>query len=137
MMGRLGRFVGVGFVGFSTDAGLTELLVGAGLGPLPARAIAYLAAVGLTYLLNRHVTFRPGHAASAAEGGRYLVVNLVSAAVNTGCYAAALTLLPDLRPAAAVAIGSAVAMGVSYLGYSRLVFRPETESDQAAWRLAS
>ncbi|WP_181700410.1 GtrA family protein [Chthonobacter albigriseus] len=128
MADRLVRFVFVGATGFAVDAGLTEALVAAGSSPLVARVFAFAVAIGVTYGLNRAITFADRKSAReaggrVAEGGRYLAVNLAAMAVNYAVFAAVLTAAPGLRPMLAVAAGSGVAMVVSYLGYSRFVFR--------------
>lgn len=128
---RIGRFLLVGGTGFLVDAGLTELLVAAGLHPLAARAAAFALAVLVTYGLNRRFTFAAARPARAAEGGRYLAVNLAAMGVNYAVFAAVLAAVPGVRPFLAVACGSAVALAVSYAGYSRFVFSGP-RNDQAA-----
>lgn len=124
LAGRLARFAAVGGLGFLVDAGLTEALVAAGAGPLPARVLSIAVAISTTYALNRSVTFRSAARgrAAVAEGGRYAAVALAASAVNWLVFAAVMTLAPATRPALAVAAASGVAMGVSYLGYAGLVF---------------
>lgn len=129
---RIGRFLLVGGTGFLVDGGLTELLVAAGLHPLAARAAAFAVAVAVTYVLNRRFTFATDGPARAVEGGRYLAVNLAAMTVNYAVFAAVLATLPEVRPVLAVACGSAVALVVSYAGYSRFVFGRERTTDQAA-----
>jgi putative flippase GtrA len=135
-IGRIARFAAVGGLGFALDAGTTEILVAAGAGKLPARVAALAIAVLATFVLNRTITWQSNRAGSAmaAEGGRYAAVALAGAGVNWLVYAALVVALPDLRPALAVAAGSAAAMSFSYLGYARLVF---AGTDQAARRPAS
>lgn len=121
---RLSAFAGAGALGFLVDAGLTELLVLWGTGPLVARVIAVAAAMTTTFAMNRKVTWR-SEAQGAnllAEAGRYLAVALSASAVNYAVYAALMLAFPGLRPFIAVAAGSAAAMVVSYLGFARLVF---------------
>ncbi len=121
---RLLRFAFVGGLGFLVDAGLTQGLVLAGTGPLTARVFGVGLAILATWLLNRTVTFASAPAGRGlfAEGGRYLAVALTGTAVNYLTFAAAITLVPALPAFLAVAAGSAVAMGVTYAGYARLVF---------------
>lgn len=122
--GRLLRFAAVGLAGFAVDAGLTELAIAAGAGPFVARVGAIAAAIATTWWLNRRLTWRSEARglAAAGEGARYVAVALAGTAVNYGVYAVLLALLPDLRPALAVAAGSAAAMVVTFLGYQTLVF---------------
>ncbi len=121
---RLTRFAVVGGIGFVVDAGLTEALVALGVSPLAARVAAIAAAILTTYLLNRSLTFRSDRrgAAAVGEGGRYVAVALAVAAANYAIYAAIVLAVPGVRPLLAVAVASGIAMVLSYLGYSRLVF---------------
>ena len=83
-----------------------------------------LAAVTLTWSLNRHWVFEPTEN-RASEYGRYVSAQLFGAAINLSVYAAAIELFAPLArvPAAALAIGSAAAMAFNYLASSRIVFR--------------
>ncbi len=76
----------------------------------------------VTWLLNRHLTFGPSSRGMAVEGARYGGVGVVTSIVNYLVYSALLLALPGLPPLAALAVASLVAMALSYLGYSRLVF---------------
>lgn len=137
MPDRILRFLIVGSTGFIVDAGLTEALVLSGLSPLVARLFAFAVAIAVTYALNRVFTFadrrRSGrtHAMRLAESMRYVAVNLAAMSVNYAVFAAALTLVPELRPMLAVAAGSVVAMAVSYIGYSRYVFQARVRGSAA------
>lgn len=124
-LGRYARFLVVGGLGFAVDAVATELLVAAGLPALGARVAAIALAMATTYLLNRRLTFRSDRrgAALLAEGGRYFAVALGAAAFNYAVFALVLALAPGIRPGLAVAVASAAAMVLSYLGYSTVVFR--------------
>ena len=125
LLERIKRFALVGGIGFTVDAGLTEALYAAGVGPLVARALAVVVAVATTFLLNRHLTFRSTARglAVAAEFGRYAATSSLSTAINYAIYAALMTSLPGLRPVLAVAAGVAVGMVVNFLAYDRFVFR--------------
>ncbi|TIT06194.1 MAG: GtrA family protein, partial [Mesorhizobium sp.] len=72
--------------------------------------------------INRHVTFAPSSRSIAEEGARYGGVGIATSIVNYLVYCAVLLALPALPPLAALAIASIVAMTLSFLGYSRLVF---------------
>jgi putative flippase GtrA len=131
---RLLGFATAGALGFAVDAGLTEALVALGVGPYAARVVAVAAAIAVTYAVNRGYTWKRHADAAPAAGrkARYLAVSLASTALNYAVYALAITANPALRPAIAVACGSAVAMVSNYLGYSRLVFPSRTPPDQVA-----
>lgn len=127
---RLGGFALAGFSGFFVDAGLTELLASFGVSPYLGRVFAVAVAIGVTYTVNHNLTWRERRAPVPGRRTRYLAVSLVAIAVNYLTFAAALGLLPGLRPVIAVAAGTGVGMVINYFGYSRLVFRGG--EDQAA-----
>ncbi len=127
---RLGGFALAGFSGFFVDAGLTELLASFGVSPYVGRVFAVAVAISVTYAINRNLTWKERRAPVPGRRTRYLAVSLVSIAVNYLTFAAALSLLPSLRPVVAVAAGTGVGMVMNYFGYSRLVFRHD--ADQAA-----
>lgn len=131
---RLGGFLAAGSVGFIVDAGLTETCVALGLNPYAARVVAVAAAIATTYVINRFFTWR--RSATQTQGGRrkarYLAVSLASMAINYAVYAMAVATFAGIRPALAVAFGSAVGMVSNYFGYSRLVFGASDKNDQAA-----
>lgn len=127
---RLGSFALAGFSGFFVDAGLTELLASCGVSPYLGRVFAVAVAIGVTYTINRNLTWKERRAPVPGRRTRYLAVSLVSIAVNYLTFATALSLLPGLRPVIAVAAGTGVGMVMNYFGYSRLVFTDD--ADQAA-----
>ncbi|RWM10418.1 MAG: GtrA family protein [Mesorhizobium sp.] len=122
-MGRLTRFVLAGGIGFVADAAALWLLLSATpLGPLAARVLSIGFALCVTWQINRHLTFSPSSRGMAREGARYGGVGIATSIVNYLVYCAALFALPGLPPLAALVIASLVAMALSFLGYSRLVF---------------
>ncbi|RWM27092.1 GtrA family protein [Mesorhizobium sp.] len=122
-MGRLTRFVLAGGIGFVADAAALWLLLSATpLGPLAARVLSIGFALCVTWQINRHVTFSPSSRGMVREGARYGGVGIATSIVNYLVYCAALFALPSLPPLAALVIASLVAMALSFLGYSRLVF---------------
>lgn len=123
MVGRLFRFVLAGGIGFVADAAALWLLLSATpLGPLLARVLSIGFALGVTWQINRHLTFAPSSRGMAREGARYGGVGIATSIVNYLVYCALLFALPGLPPLAALAIASTVAMTLSFIGYSRLVF---------------
>lgn len=123
------RFCLVGAVGFLVDAGLLLALLATGtLGPIAARVVSILVAVTVTWLLNRLLTFRSDDPRHLFEWSRYALVNGVGALVNYGCYVACLLLIPGIAPLLALAVGSAVALIVNYLGSRHLVFWQDSAS---------
>ncbi|RWL39885.1 MAG: GtrA family protein [Mesorhizobium sp.] len=122
-MGRLVRFTLAGGIGFAADgAALWLLLAGTPLGPLSARVLSIGFALCVTWQINRRLTFAPSNRSITEEGARYGGVGVTTSIVNYLVYYAVLLALPALPPLAALAIASIVAMTLSFLGYSRLVF---------------
>jgi putative flippase GtrA len=122
-MKRLVSFIVAGGVGFAADAAaLWLLLTLTPLGPFVARIISIGLALCITWLINRHLTFSPSSRGMAWEGARYGGVGIATSIVNYLVYCAILVTVPALPPLAALAAASLVAMTLSFLGYSRLVF---------------
>lgn len=122
-MGRIARFAVIGGIGFIADAlVLAALLRLTPLDPFAARLVSIAVALLVTWQLNRHVTFGPSARAVAIEGARYGGVGIATSIANYAVFSAALLAFPALPPLAALAIGSAAAMALSFLGYSRFVF---------------
>lgn len=122
-MGRVARFVLAGGAGFVADAAALWLLMHATpLGPLSARVLSIAFALCVTWQINRNLTFTPSSRGMAQEGARYGGVGIATSVVNYLVYCAALLALPGLPPLIALALASLVAMTLSFLGYSRLVF---------------
>jgi putative flippase GtrA len=120
------RFGVVGALGFIADAGVLQLLLVLGWGPVGARAVAIPVAVLATWALNRKFTFPEAQAGPAlASLGRYAGVSAVGAAVNFVVYTALVLASATLsaHPMAALAVGSVAAMLVNYLGSRHFAFR--------------
>ena len=122
-MSRLVRFVFAGGIGFAADAAALWLLLAVTpLGPFVARMLSIGFALCVTWQINRHLTFSPSRRGMAREGARYGGVGIATSIVNYLVYSAILLALPTAPPLAALAVASLVAMALSFLGYSRLVF---------------
>lgn len=122
-MSRLVRFVFAGGIGFVADAAALWLLLAVTpLGPFVARMLSIGFALCVTWQLNRHLTFSPSNRGMAQEGARYGGVGIATSIVNYLVYSAMLFAVPATPPLAALAVASLVAMTLSFLGYSRLVF---------------
>jgi putative flippase GtrA len=122
-VGRLVRFALTGGIGFAADAAaLWLLLATTPLGALSARVLSIGFALCVTWQINRHLTFSPSGRGIAQEGARYGGVGIATGIVNYLVYCAILFALPALPPLAALAFASIIAMALSFLGYSRLVF---------------
>ncbi|TIU94089.1 MAG: GtrA family protein [Mesorhizobium sp.] len=112
-----------GGIGFVADAAALWLLLSVTpLGPLAARVLSIGFALTVTWQINRHLTFAPSSRGIAQEGARYGGVGVATSIVNYLIYCALLFALPSLAPLAALTVASLVAMALSFVGYSRLVF---------------
>lgn len=116
----------VGAIGFCVDGGVLTLLVnGFGVDSFGARALSFTAAVLVTWLLNRHVTFHERKdACRLSELGRYVGTQLAGAIANLAVYALCLWQVSYLRtwPVIALAIGAAAGFIVNYAGARLIVF---------------
>ncbi|TGR24121.1 MULTISPECIES: GtrA family protein [unclassified Mesorhizobium] len=122
-MQRVVRFVFAGGIGFVADAAALWLLLAVTpLGPFVARMLSIGFALCVTWQINRHLAFSPSSRGVRQEGARYGGVGVATSIVNYAVYSAVLLVLPAAPPLAALAIASLVAMTLSFLGYSRLVF---------------
>ena len=123
-------FLVVGSIGFVVDAGSVLLLVHYGLSPFVARIPAIATAVGITWLLNRRLTFRVNIPKSHAEAMRYGSIALLSAALNFALYSA--LVLAGMWPVLGVAISTVVLMFFSFFSYKRFVFAQAARTSAAA-----
>lgn len=122
-MKRIARFVFAGGIGFLADAAALWLLLSVTtLGPLVARVLSIGFALAVTWQINRRLTFSPSSRGIAAEGARYGGVGIATSIINYAAYSAVLLAWPATPPLAALVLASLVAMTLSFLGYSRLVF---------------
>lgn len=122
-MSRVARFLVAGGVGFLADAAMLWVLTGmVSLDPFLARLLSIGFALTITWLLNRSMTFGPSSRPVAVEGARYGSVGIGTSLVNYAVYSVLIAAFPSLPPLVALVAGSAVAMALSFIGYSRLVF---------------
>ena len=115
---RFIRFCLVGTCGFAVDAGLLSLLVHlAEIGPYVARAPSFLAAVTVTWALNRRFAFDGlARHTRGREYRRYVTVQTLGAMTNLVVYVIAIALVPWFAeiPVLPLAIGSGVALVVNF-----------------------
>jgi putative flippase GtrA len=122
-MSRVLRFAIVGGIGFVADAAaLWLLLATTPLGPFLSRLVSIGFGLTVTWLCNRHLTFRPSSRGPLREGARYGGVGAATSVVNYLVYCGLLLAWPGLPALAALVLASLAAMTLSYIGYSRLVF---------------
>lgn len=122
---QLARFLLVGAAGFAVDIGLLALLLyGLGYGQQSAgligsRLVAFGGAILTTFVLNARFTF--GAPIRGAKATRYVIIQLLGAALNIGTFTI-LVLGPLPRPLIALAIGSAVATISNFLLVRQFVY---------------
>ncbi len=80
------RFLFIGCFGFAMNTILLYALWPL-IGLLPARIIAYILVVSMTWILNRHVTFHSKDRHRVTQWLRYLLVYLCSGALNITTFA--------------------------------------------------
>jgi putative flippase GtrA len=121
------RFAAAGAVGLVVDAGV--LLAGRSLlgwDLYSSRALSYVAAVTVTWALNRAFTFKEYASSSKlVEWARFFAANTVGGAVNLGVYAALVNFVPRVHelPVLGVAAGSLSGLCVNFTLARTYVFR--------------
>ncbi|WP_432711235.1 GtrA family protein [Paraburkholderia acidicola] len=120
------RFAIAGVIGFIVDASVLYLALACGLGLFAGRAVSFIAAVWVTWRINRRHTFRERAERSAwAEWWRYLLSMLGGASVNYAAYSAVVLTLHGWRlvPLFAVACGSVAGLFVNFFVAKRWAFK--------------
>lgn len=123
------NFAAVGAIGFVIDAGLLSALThGAGWSPWAARVPSFTAAVLVTWLLNRRLTFPGlGLRRRSVEALGYGTIQACGAGINLLVFGASLAMFPRLAalPVIPFAVGSGVAMVFNYVALKRLLYARE------------
>jgi putative flippase GtrA len=117
------RFFVVGIVGFMVNAGVVEAWARFST-PLVAQAIAFPAAVTVTWWLNRRYTFGASRYTAHHEWMRYVLANALGWATNNGTYFYLVLhfAIAYRHPMIAVAAGSMAGMLLNFTGSKLLVF---------------
>lgn len=128
-MPRLSQLISFGIAGvagFLVDAGVLQATLALGMSFYFGRAVSFLAAATVTWLINRRLTF--AHAgqrlASFREWWRYVSAMMMGGAVNYAVSALMFhgALNADPRSAIiAVAVGSIAAMAVNFLAAKAII----------------
>jgi putative flippase GtrA len=125
-MRQLFSFGVIGCIGFLVDTLVLYLAIFLGSGLYQGRVLSYLAAVTVTWALNRRFTFARRNGGKALhEWARFSVSQLSGATINLGAYAALVHTSPYCarHPVIAVAVGSVAGMMINYVVAHRYVFR--------------
>lgn len=120
------RFSIVGTLGFVVDSLVLVLLLSTtGLGFFSGRLASFLAAATVTWLCNRHFTFRDsGSPRRVRQWARFVLVNSGGGLINYGVYSV-LIMTSELSrtwPVLAVAAGSLAGLAVNFAASRHLVF---------------
>ena len=121
---RGARFLGVGVAGLAADTAVFTLLHGEGASRAAARAVSLLLATGVTWSLNRWLTFHNSGRAPAHELGRYALVALVAQGFNYSLFLVLSALLPAVVPQLLILVSAVSATAISYSGQRLFTFRP-------------
>ncbi|UVK45695.1 GtrA family protein [Mesorhizobium sp. AR07] len=124
---QIGWFAIAGVVGFAADAGVLYLLLAYGLGPFVSRFFSFLAAVFVTWQLNRHKTF-PTRSDEPLwrEGLRYLTAMMFGGAANYAVYCA--FVMAGWLPILGLVAGTGAGTVLNFLSARSWVFRDRSPS---------
>jgi putative flippase GtrA len=126
---QLGKFCGVGAVGYVVNLGVYTVLLHAGLHYLLAATGSFFVAVSCNYLLNRWWTFREHRAGVATQGMRFFVVSLVSLGANLLVLHVLITL--GLGKLVGQAVAIVLVTPLNFVGNKLWSFRHRPHSDAA------
>ena len=121
---QLLRFAVTGVIGLVADVAVLYAALALGCDHYTGRVLSFLAAVVVTWRINRRYTFRPS-GSQWTEWWRYLGAMSGGALLNLGAYTLVLWLLPPAAwlPALGVAIGSLSGMTLNFLSAKYFVFK--------------
>ena len=96
------------------------------MGPYWGRCVSFLAAVSVTWLLNRKFTFA-SRALPGPEFVRFVTANAVGVAINFATYTLVIVLFgaSGFFPVIGVALGSLAGLAVNFTLSRTLVFSPD------------
>jgi putative flippase GtrA len=128
---QIPAFAAIGAFGFVVDASITYLCAKyLGLSPELARPPGFIIATIVNFLLNRSITFKGSRARLLRAFVRYFVVASAGLIINYATYSACVLLSPRFGIAVTpailplfVAVGSGVAMVLTFLGFRLFAFR--------------
>ena len=121
---RAARFLGVGVAGLAADTAVFTLLHGEGASRAAARAASLLVATGVTWSLNRWLTFHRSGRAPSHELGRYALVALFAQGFNYSLFLVLSSFFPAVVPQLLIVVSAVSATAISYTGQRLFTFRP-------------
>ncbi|MGE8364593.1 MULTISPECIES: GtrA family protein [Cupriavidus] len=126
---QLLTFALAGATGFVVDSGVLYGALALGAGHYLGRLLSFLAAVFVTWRINRRLTFptRPGESAWH-EWWRYLVAMSAGGVINLAAYSVVIARLPAAAwaPLLAVAFGTGCGLVFNFLSAKYWVFRKKS-----------
>ena len=127
---HFGGFVLAGLSAMAVDAGSLALLTHfAGMSPFVARPVGIVAAMVVSWAINRRVAFALKTPPTWGEFARFAMASSAAITVNYLVFAAILLAIPATSPVLAIVGASLVAMFVAYAGFRFGAFRsPSTKS---------
>jgi putative flippase GtrA len=120
---RVARFLAVGLVGLAVDAGLFALLYRQAVAAAVARALSLACATGVTWALNRSLTFAPSGRNAVGEALRYAGVALVAQGFNYASFLLLLHWTGASHPLRTLVATAAMTAAFSFTGQSLFAFR--------------
>ena len=112
-------FCGVGLTAFALDYAVLTAVLYAGISPYGGRIISIIAAIILTWALNRRLTFRTAAPPSWREFGAYGLQSLAGAVLNYAVYSAALWAGASVL--GALVFGTGLAAAFNFVRYRKLL----------------
>ena len=137
---QFGKYAAIGFTNFAVDTGVVNFLIASsgiatGFWFSGFKTFSFIIAVTHSYFWNRHWVFESKEAEQKQEFIKFMVVNLVAAAVNVGT---ASFVVNGLDPAfgldsnqwanVGVVVGSAVSLIFSFVGFRLVVFKKKADA---------
>ncbi|MFS2005072.1 GtrA family protein [Duganella sp. CT11-25] len=121
---QLLRFAVTGVIGLVADVAVLYGVLALGCDHYTGRLLSFLAAVVVTWRINRRYTFTPS-GSQWGEWWRYLGAMSGGALLNLGAYTLTLWLLPPAvwLPALGVAFGALAGMTLNFLSAKFFVFK--------------
>ena len=123
-------FLVSGSIGFLVDAGVVLVLTGLGWTPIWARLLSIPIAMSATFLINKNMTFKSEKNAKQTKSLSlqiitYIFANALSQVINFTAYSALVLSVPLFyqQPIWALAIGSIIAMGITFTLSKYWVFK--------------
>ena len=121
MLGQLGRFLQVGVIGFSIDAGVLWLLVYLlDTDPILGRLISFVTTILVTFVLNARYTFNVTPKKSSVP--RYGIIQSIGALINFGSYSWLVATI-QVEPLIALCVGAALGSTHNFLMMRSFVFK--------------